>query len=132
MFTLEQIKAAHANVKSGADFPRYFEDIQSLGVAWYETFVTDGHTVYYGTNDYNTSSPARYPALPIATVANAQQFKQDLRAHQQGKTDYPTFCGQCAALGVVKWIVRMDARTCTYYDAHNNVLLTEVIPTAAG
>jgi uncharacterized protein YbcV (DUF1398 family) len=130
MFTLEQIKAAHANVKSGADFPRYFEDLRLLGVTRYETFVTDGHTVYRGTNDYETAAPARYPALPIATVADAQQFQTDLRAHQQGKTDYPTFCGQCARSGVRQWIVRMDARTCTYYDAHDNVMLTEVIPSA--
>jgi uncharacterized protein YbcV (DUF1398 family) len=130
MFTLEEIKAAHAKVKSGADFPRYFEDIQALGVTWYETFVTDGHTVYHGLNDYKTTSPRRYTPLPIATVADAQQFQSDLRAHQQGETDYPTFCGRCATLGVLKWVVRMDARTCTYYDSRNAVVLTEVIPTA--
>lgn len=128
MFTLEQIKAAHANVKSGADFPRYFDDIKALGVTWYETFVTDGHTVYHGTNDYETTSPARYTALPIAAVAHPQQFQADLLAHQQGRTDYPTFCGHCAVLGVAKWIVRMEARTCTYYDQDNRVVLAEAIP----
>jgi len=129
MFTIEQIKAAHSKVNSGADFPRYFENLRALRVSWYETFVTDGHTVYHGTNDYETTSPARYTALPIAARANPQQFQADLQAHQQGKTDYPTFCGQCAVLGVAKWIVRMEARTCTYYDRENHVVLTEVIPT---
>ncbi len=44
MFTVEQIKTAHSKVKSGADFPAYIQDINKLGVASYETFVTDGHT----------------------------------------------------------------------------------------
>ncbi|MEQ9467045.1 MAG: DUF1398 family protein [Ekhidna sp.] len=66
MFTVEQIKAAHSKVKSGADFPSYIQDIKSLGVTFYETFVTDGHTIYYGTNGYKTTSSAKYEALTIA------------------------------------------------------------------
>lgn len=128
MFTLEQIKAAHAKVKSGADFPRYFEELKGMGIAWYETSVADGHTVYHGTNGYKTTSPARYAPRTIAEVAHARQFEADLRAHQQGKTDFLTFCDQCAAQGVSQWIVRMDLRTCTYYDGHDNVVLTEEIP----
>ncbi|MBT1710331.1 DUF1398 family protein [Fulvivirgaceae bacterium PWU5] len=130
MFTLEQIRAAHAKVKSGADFPQYFENLKAFGLAWYETLIADGHTVYHGTDGYETTAPARYTAQVIADVIDPQQFEADLRAHQQGKTDFPTFCTQCAALGVNKWIVRMDLRTCTYYDRHDNVVLTEEIPGA--
>lgn len=32
MFTLEQIKAAHSNVRSSADFPAYIQAIKNLGV----------------------------------------------------------------------------------------------------
>ena len=46
MFTLDQIKAAHSQVKSGADFPKYIQDIGKLGVLKYEHFVADGHTTY--------------------------------------------------------------------------------------
>jgi uncharacterized protein YbcV (DUF1398 family) len=31
MFTLEQIKQAHSKVKSGADFPKYIQEIKILG-----------------------------------------------------------------------------------------------------
>ena len=44
MFTVEQIKAAHSKVKSGADFPKYIRDIKLLGVTAYETWVVDSHT----------------------------------------------------------------------------------------
>ena len=128
MFTVEQIKAAHSKVKSGADFPAYIQDIKKLGVTFYETFVTDGHTDYYGENDYKTSSPARHEPLTIAITANTEQFKVDLKAHQQGKTDYQTFIRMCASFGIEKWAVCMDKMTCTYYDNAENEILTEQIP----
>lgn len=128
MFTIEQIKTAHSKVKSGADFPAYILDIKKLGVTAYETFVTDGHTVYYGAGAYKISSVAKYDALTIAQVSNTEQFKADLKAHQQGKTNYPTFCNDCAKSGIEKWVVYMDSMTCTYYDKAGNEILVEQIP----
>lgn len=128
MFTIEQIKTAHSKVKSGADFPVYIQDIKKLGVTYYETFVMDGHTDYFGAIDYKTSSPTKYNALTIASSPNMEQFKIDLKAHQQGKTDYPTFCNDCANSGIEKWAVRMDKMTCTYFDKAGNEILEENIP----
>ncbi len=128
MFTVEQIKAAHSKVKSGADFPSYIQEIKKMGVTRYETFVTDGHTDYYGADSYKTTAPARYETLTVADVCNKEQFKTDLKEHQQGKTDYATFIGTSAKLGVEKWIVSMAAMTCTYYDKAGNEILAEHIP----
>jgi uncharacterized protein YbcV (DUF1398 family) len=128
MFTVEQIRQAHGKVKSGTDFPAYIQDLKQLGVVAYETFVADGHTDYYGPNGYKTASPSRYGALLIAQTANPGQFKADLLAHQQGKTDYPTFCGDSARSGVEKWVVVMDGMTCTYYDKAGMEILEERIP----
>jgi uncharacterized protein YbcV (DUF1398 family) len=128
MFTLDQIKAAHAKVKSGTDFPNYIQDLIHLGVTFYETYVSDGHTDYLGTNGYQTSSEPKYSELIIAEQSDVEQFRLDLKAHQQGKTDYATFCNDCAKSGVEKWTVRMDKMTCTYYDKAGNELLEEAIP----
>ena len=128
MFTVEQIKTAHSKVKSGADFPAYIQDIKKLGVTFYETFVADGHTGYYGANNYKTTSPAKYEPLTIGEISNADQFKADLKAHQQGKTDYLTFIGMCAKFGIEKWEICMDKMTCTYYDKAGNEVLVEEIP----
>lgn len=128
MFTVEQIKSAHSKVKSGADFPSYIKDIKKLGVTFYETFVTDGHTDYYGEKNYKTSSVAKYDPLLITQVSNIEQFKADIKAHQQGKTDYPTFCNDCAKSGIEKWAVCMEKMTCTYFDKAGNEMLEELIP----
>lgn len=128
MFTLEQIKHAHNKVKSGADFPAYIKEIKALGVTSYETFVADGHTRYYGNNHFKISTPVKYDAKSIAETSNATQFKSDLKAHQQGKTDYPTFCADCAKSGIEKWTVNMEKMTCTYYDKAGTEILEEQIP----
>jgi len=128
MFTTDQIKAAHGKVKSGADFPQYIQDIKKLGVIFYETFVKDGHTDYYGMNDYKTSSVARYDALAISEDIDGESFRSGLKEHQQGKTDYPMFIQMCAKVGIEKWAVCMDTMTCTYYDKAGNKILVEEIP----
>ena len=129
MFSLEQIKTAHSKMKSGADFPIYINDITQLGVIGYETYVSDGHTVYYGENNFKTSNVATYDTLTISQETNADQFKRDLKAHQQGLTNYTTFCKDCATSGIEKWTVIMDKMTCTYYDKSGNEILVENVPT---
>jgi uncharacterized protein YbcV (DUF1398 family) len=128
MFTVDQIEAAHSKVKSGADFPAYIRDLKNLGVTYYETFVADGHTDYYGENSYKTTSPAKYGQKAIALTTGENEFKADLKAHQEGKTNYPTFCDDAARSGIEKWAVSMGEMTCTYYDKAGNKVLVEAIP----
>ena len=128
MFTVEQIKVAHSKVKSGADFPSYIKEINSLGVTHYEAYVTDGHTDYHGGNDHITTVPPKYEPIVIADIPQTEKFKAELLAHQQGKTDYLTFIKMCAETGIEKWEICMDKMTCTYYDKAGNEILVEKIP----
>lgn len=127
-FSLEQIKTAHAKVKSGADFPRYIRDIKLLGVLAYVTFVEDGHTEFRGENNYLLSSPPRYSSLQIAHATDSEKFIKNLKEHQQGLTGYNAFCNLAASCGIAKWIVSLIDMTCIYYDSLGNQVLIEEIP----
>jgi len=127
MFMVEQIKAAHSKVKSGADFPSYIKEIKELGVTHYEAYVTDGHIDYHGANNYTAKVPAKYEPLVIADKAKGEEFRVELVAHQQGKTDFLTFIKMCAAFGIEKWEIRMDKMTCIYFDKAGNEILVEQI-----
>ncbi len=127
-FTIDQIKAAHAKVKSGADFPNYVQDLIKLGITHYDTYVRDGHTRYFGNEDHQVQSEPKYPALTIPSSGNGEQFKYYLKIHQQGQTDYPTFCSHAAETGVEKWTVDTVAMTCTYFDKAGNTMLVEQVP----
>ena len=105
MFTLQQIKTAHSKVKSGADFPSYIQEMKKLGVVAYEHFVSDGHIQYFGTNDFTISAEAKWTPVEVAEIGDTEKLKHSLTIHQQGQTDYPTFCKQSAEAGVKKWIV---------------------------
>ncbi len=128
MFTIYQIKEAHAKVKSGADFPQYIQDLIQLGVTAYDTFVRDGHSMYFGKENFSTASAPIYDALAIFEKSDAEKFKQYLKMHQQGETNYPTFCSHAAETGVEKWTVDMNDMTCTYYDTQGHKMVSENIP----
>jgi len=100
------------------------QDIIALGVTSFETFVFDNHTHYYGANDFQIASEGFSETLTIADESNVEQFKSDLKSHQQGNT----FLNDCAKSGVEKWIVVMDKMTCSYYDKAGNEMVVEVIP----
>ncbi|RZJ80731.1 MAG: DUF1398 domain-containing protein [Chryseobacterium sp.] len=128
MFTVEEIKAAHSRVNSGADFPKYIQDIKLLGVSRFETWVKDSHTDYFGADGYTTSSTPMYDELSFADTTDEIKFKHLLKIHQQGETDYFTFCRHCAETGIERWVVSLETMTCTYFDRTGKEILVEQIP----
>jgi len=122
------MKAAHAKVKNGADFPAYVQEIKKMGLLHYDYFVKDGQTVYYGINGFNISSDPIYAEKAIAIQASSIAIKQIIAEHQQGKTDFLTFCQLVADAGVVKWIVDTETMLCSYFDLAGNSVVAEPIP----
>lgn len=128
MFTVSQIELAHSKVKSGADFPSYIREIKQMGVDAFETWVRDSHTSYLGKNGYQADSEPQYEDLQISDVSDQEKFSHYLKIHQQGETDYYTFCRHCAETGIEKWFVSLENMTCTYYDKSGGQILEEQIP----
>jgi uncharacterized protein YbcV (DUF1398 family) len=128
MFTIDQIKSAHAKVISGADYPAWVREIIKIGVTGYETYVKDGNTVYSGADNYSIVSGPKYDTLVVNEKSDAEAFKRDLKAHQEGKTSFSGFCYDAAHSGVEKWVVSMAAMTCTYMDKNGQILVIESIP----
>ena len=128
MFTVEQIELAHSKIKSGAEFPKYIQEIKEIGVTAFETWVTDSHTVYFGKDDFTIKSKPKYEELALAKNRDKEKFSQYLKIHQKGETDYFTFCKHCAETGIEKWIVDLEKMTCTYYDEAENEILVEKLP----
>jgi|SRR6185437_12343885 len=128
MFTLEQIKAAHARVKTGADFPRYIQEIKQLGLLHYEFRVADGSFVYYGANGHRADREGSYGPLTIGRPASAAALREAITRHQQGLSDFPTFCRQAAEAGVEKWVIDTQRMVCSYYSSDGAAMVEEAIP----
>ena len=128
-FTLEEMLAAHAKTKTGADFPKYIKEIKALGLVTYDFFVKDGVVVYHGENGYEVKGNPKYGPLVISKTANAEALRHTIAIHQQGQTDFITFCNQAAEDGVEKWVIDTSHMVCNYVDLNGDILVSEPIPT---
>lgn len=128
MFTIEQIHEAFLKVKSGADFPQFVQDLKEIGVTHYDNFVSDGRTKYYGNDDFTLDGESKYPEIEVGVISSSENLKNAISIHQQGRTDYPTFCKQAAEAGVEKWTTHMIEMTVTYIDKKGHILTIEAIP----
>ena len=128
MFTIAQIKEAHSKVQSGANFPAYIQELIALGVLGYDTFVNDGHVEYFGADNFRAVATDTYKSITVAPHANKERFIEFLVMHQDGQTDYLTFCNHAAQCGIARWRVNIIEMTCTYLDQSNAAVLIEKIP----
>ena len=128
MFTIEEIKTAHAKVKTGADFPNFIKEIKQMGVERYDVYVINGMAIYFGNDDHSAEGAPAYEPLLIEVQSSAEDLKEALNSHQRGETDYQTFCTQAAGAGVEKWVGDLKAMTVTYLDATGEELVVEEIP----
>lgn len=91
------------------------------------TFVSDGHTEYFDAENESIRDDPKQD-LMISESTDKEKFIERLKLHQNGGTDYPTFCKNCAENGIDNWIVNLPAMTCIYYDKAGNEILVEKIP----
>jgi len=129
MFTTEEIKAAESKIKTGADFPQFIKEIKALGVKRNDVYVSNGLSIYFDDEDNAQQiSPDEYPDLVINEESSSGKLEHALKVHQQGETNYITFCRQAADAGVEKWVIDMDEMTVVYLDEEGNELVKERIP----
>lgn len=130
MFTKDQIFTAQAKVKSGADYPNLIQDLKAIGVRSYDHIVSDHSNMFYGDNGHSVVISHSQPSIPVAAEPSSQKLRHSLSIHQQGKTDYPTFCVQAGEAGVSKWVSDLQKMTVTYKGIAGGDILIEPIPVA--
>lgn len=127
MFTIDQIHEAFSKVKSGADFPQFVQDLKNIGVTHYDNYVSNGNTKYYGLNGFELDGSARYTEIQVNNLSSSEHLRHAISIHQNGQTDYPTFCVQAADAGVEKWTIHILEMSVTYVDKNGTKLTVEPI-----
>lgn len=127
MFTLAQIDDLHHRLGDAETLGVYLQALQAIGVEKVDSYLTDGHSVYVGEDDYQVVSPPVHEALTIAEESNRNDFLGHLSLHEQGKTSYFEMSKGLAASGIEKWTMHTHVMTIIYYDKTGNEMLVEHI-----
>ncbi|TKC10184.1 DUF1398 domain-containing protein [Pedobacter polaris] len=128
MFTIEEIQVAVEKINTGADFPQFARDLKEIGVTRSDVFVMNGMAIYYGKDDFVVEGPPVYENLIVEQESSVPDLKDALSIHQNGETDFQTFCRQMAAAGVEKWIIDLSTMKVSYLDMAGKELIVEHIP----
>jgi uncharacterized protein YbcV (DUF1398 family) len=127
VFTIEQIEELHGRLGNAETLSDYVRSLAALGVARYDSFVSDGHSEYVGHDAHRVISQAVHDELIVAESSNRDAFLDHLRRHEQGETSYLEMSRGMADSGIERWTVDTGAMTMTFYNRSGDVLLVEKI-----
>jgi uncharacterized protein YbcV (DUF1398 family) len=127
VFTLVQVEELHERLGNAETLSDYVRSLAALGVARYDSFVSDGHSEYMGRDAHGVASHAAHDELTVAERSDRDALLHHLRRHEQGETSYLEMSKGLADSGIEKWTVDTEAMTMTFYDRSGDVLLVEQI-----
>ena len=127
MFTIEQIEELHGRLGSAQTLADYVRSLAGIGVLRYDSYVSDGHSEYFGHDGHRVISPPLHDQLSIALDSDRKAFLDHLSRHESGESSYLEMSRGLADSGVRGWTVDTHAMTMTFHDQSGEVLLTEHI-----
>jgi uncharacterized protein YbcV (DUF1398 family) len=127
MFTLDQIDDVHARLGSAKTFAEYVQALKALGVERCDSYLTDGHSEYFGQGGHRVVSPPVHEVLSVAETGQREPFLEHLHRHEQRETSYLEMSRGLAQSGIEKWTVDTGRMTMTYYDKSGREMLVEQI-----
>lgn len=127
MFTLEQINDLHARLGRAETLFAYVRALNAIGVEKYDSYVTDGHSEYFGKRDHKVISPPAHDTLSIAEKSNRENFLKYLNLSEQGNITYIEMSQGFADSGIEKWTVDTSKSTMIFYDTVGSEMLVERI-----
>ena len=95
--------------------------------AAYDSFITDGHSEYFGKDGHKVVSPSVHEKLSIAETSNRESFLKHLDLHNQRITSYLEMSKGLADSSIERWTFDTNKMTITYYDKDGNEILVESI-----
>ena len=109
-FTLSAIQQAHQQF-TGVDFPKLFKAFKDMGMTYNIVNIQDGTATYVHQSEDDIVTSSVKSNHPVAPRSNQSIVQDVLTRHQQGQTDFETFCDEMAEAGIYKWHVDISTST---------------------
>ncbi|HEA6487676.1 TPA: DUF1398 family protein [Staphylococcus aureus] len=126
-FKLSAIQQAHQQF-TGVDFPKLFKAFKDMGMTYNIVNIQDGTATYVHQSEDDIVTSSVKSNHPVAPSSNQSIVQDVLTRHQQGQTDFETFCDEMAQASIYKWHIDIQAGTCTYIDLQEQAIISELIP----
>lgn len=126
-FKLSAIQQAHQQF-TGVDFPKLFKAFKDMGMTYNIVNIQDGTATYVHQSEDDIVTSSVKSNHPVAPSSNQSIVQDVLTRHQQGQTDFETFCDEMAQADIYKWHIDIQAGTCTYIDLQEQAIISELIP----
>lgn len=126
-FKLSAIQQAHQQF-TGVDFPKLFKAFKDMGMTYNIVNIQDGTATYVHQSEDDIVTSSVKSNHPVAPSSNQSIVQDVLTRHQQGQTDFETFCDEMDQAGIYKWHIDIQAGTCTYIDLQEQAIISELIP----
>lgn len=127
VFTLARIDDLHARLGGADTLADYLRELAAIGVARFDSYVTDGHSEFFSADGQCLVSPTHHEVLAVAEVSDRDAFLAHLLRHNNRETSYLEMSAGLAESGVEKWSADTAALTMTYLDRAGVALLIEKI-----
>lgn len=124
--TIENINQIKA--ESQGDFITLIGNLKAIGVVKFITCASTAKSMYYNVDGEEVHDENDFFNFEIGTT-DIDGFVKNLKEHQQGLTDFPTWLKLTADCGVSYWQVDLEQNKCTYYSVKNEEMYVEQIPT---
>ncbi len=127
MFTLGQINEIHDQFGRADSLPQYLQALKDIGVDKYDTYITDGHSEYFGANGHKVTSPPGHEMLTVTVVSSRENLIEHLDLHSHLKTSYLEMSKGLADSGIEKWTFDTKNMKITYYDKAGNEMVSKAL-----
>ena len=127
MFTIDQVHDIHDRLGTMEQFPEYVRALNAIGVATYDSFLTDGHSEYFAADGSCVRSEPVHETLTVSDISDHDAVVGHLRLHDEGTTSYLEMSTGLANSGVERWTVDTEAMTLTFLDTQGRTLVINAI-----
>ena len=122
---MAQIDDLHTRFGRADSVADYLRGLAAIDVVRFESFLTDGHSEFFGADGHRVVSPANHEVLRVAESSDRATFLEHLRRHLDGETSYLEMSEGLATCGVETWVADTSALTMTYCDRTGLALLVD-------
>lgn len=125
MFTFDHIDKIHDQLGKSDTLLAYAKALGEIGVLYYDTYVSDGHSEYFGSDGHSVASPVYHETFVVADTSDKRKFNTCMKLVEQGKLNYYDMSKALAECGIEKWTMDTTNLTFTYLDKSGKKLLVE-------